>query len=584
MPAQSYRFSNWSLRAKFIGLFLLLISVPFTISGLLAFSKFSANIETSTRDSTEQLVNQLGLNLDRFVKEVERLTLAPVSDAEVLRVLNKHSMAERNTVYVTTEEQARMNAFITSTVFDRSEIKSVLIFTNNGHLFGSSDSLFDNSWSAGSTDWMRKVEQADGALTIIPLHTVTYYAQGSRQVVSMARVIREPFTHRKLGIIKIDLEPPGFEEIFASVQLAGSGRLYIFDPLGERVYPGGEAAAGPDRNDPHMLTAAGQAKFAGLEIIAQIPYSELNKDARELIRYSLIISIASLVCAYAAAILSADRLIRPIRHLQSKMKLIQKGAFQERAAVAAHDEIGQLSEVFNSMMDDIDRLVREVYETKLRERESELAVLQSQMNPHFLYNSLETINMMAVKEGQWELAGFVASLGKLLRYTVDRKQAMATLLNEVLFAEAYVQVQAMRNEGKIHMQLEVDPSLGSAIVPKLLLQPLIENALEHGMDERPLTIRVHARLNGDELWIAVEDDGIGMPEDIRLAAEERMRLQREYQKPQAGFGERTRGHGLPNVHQRIRLLYGEPYGVSIGSRAGRGTAIAIRLPFRWEEE
>jgi two-component system sensor histidine kinase YesM len=583
VKARSRKFRVLKLQAKFIVLFMVLISVPFLISGLLVFNKFSSNIETNTRDATKQLVDQMALTLDKFVKEVERLTLAPVSDAEVMKVLSKHSMTQRNTVYMTTEQQAQMVAFISSTVFDQSEINSILIFTNNGHLFGISDSLADNSWSPDNESWMSKVDQADGALTVIPSHSVSYYSRGPRTMVSLARMIREPFTNRKLGIIKVDLEPSSFDKIFASVQLGNGGRLYIFDSQGQRIIPVGDAIADPDLNDPDMLTASGKAKFAGLNIVAQIPYKELNKDARALTSYTLFISLISLICAYIAAILSSNKLIKPIHHLQSKMKLIQKGAIEERATVATDDEIGELTEVFNKMMDEIDSLVREVYETKLRERETELAVLQSQMNPHFLYNSLETINMMAVRESQWELVNFVTSLGKLLRYTVDRKESTVTLLNEVLFVESYLQVQSMRNEGRIQLQLDIDPSLGSAIVPKLMLQPIIENALEHGMDSQPLIILLQAELDGEELLINVADDGVGMKADVWRAVEERMKVDREYRQSVSGFGQPTSGHGLRNVHQRIRLLYGEPYGVTIRCLTERGTMIKIRLPFRWGE-
>jgi two-component system sensor histidine kinase YesM len=317
--------------------------------------------------------------------------------------------------------------------------------------------------------------------------------------------------------------------------------------------------------------------------LAQIPYSELNKDARELTRYTLAISLLSLGLAFILAIFSSNKLIKPIHHLQSKMKLIQKGAFQERAAVTTRDEIGQLTEVFNRMMDEIDRLVHEVYETKLREREAELAVLQSQMNPHFLYNSLETINMMAVRDEQWETAEFVSNLGKLLRYTVDKKQTVVTLLDEILFVEAYLQVQSIRNENKIAFQIEVDPSLGSAVVPKLMLQPFIENSLVHGMDEQPLTIKLQAKLKDDDLFITVEDDGTGMQADDLRAVEERMISRKDGRQPGSGFVQPARGHGLRNVHQRVRLLYGEPYGVTLLCKTSRGIAGIIRLPFRWEE-
>src|SRR5690606_27649838 len=151
-------------------------------------------------------------------------------------------------------------------------------------------------------------------------------------------------------------------------------------------------------------------------------------------------------------------LVRPIAHLHAKMRQVQRGLFNERAVVTTHDEIGQLTEGFNTMIGEIERLVREVYETRRREREAELSALQSQIHPHFLYNTLEMMTMLALQGNRTQLSDIVTNLGKLLRYTVDRQEQKVYLQDEVRFVEAYLQIQGMRLGSRLAAEIRIDSS------------------------------------------------------------------------------------------------------------------------------
>ncbi|WP_165452462.1 cache domain-containing sensor histidine kinase [Paenibacillus thalictri] len=584
MQLQHFNRFFLSLRMKFMILFMALITIPFMISGAFTYTKYASNVEQSTKNSTLQIVDQIRINLDRYVKEIERLTLAPLYDPNVLAILKNHSQLYQKGAYLTAEEQFKMNLFISSMSFDRSEIESILIFTNDGSLFGNADTNVTNYWLEENKKWMEQVDNDDGGLTILPPHAVSYYMAGPKTVISLSRLIREPYTHSKIGFIKVDLKVDGFENIFSSVNFGNNSKLYIYDRNGIPLYPQ-SAAAGPDINDPRFLSASAKSKYTGMQIWGQIPLEELRKEAKDITGYTLMISLISLAVAFLLAIVSSDRLVKPIRHLQSKMELVKKGFLKERAVVVHNDEIGQLSEVFNRMMSEIDRLVREVYETKLRERDAEISALQSQMNPHFLYNTLESINMMAVQINHLELSGVVSSLGKLLRYTVDKRQTKVYLRDELRFVEAYLQIQKLRSGDSMRAELFIDPSLHIVLVPKLLLQPLVENVIEHGMGSEPVTIRIRAAAENDDLIMTVEDDGVGMDDPalerllLRLSApEETTSAARN-----TAFGQRNGGYALRNVHQRLQLLYGKPYGIRIQHNDHKGMTVLIRLPFEWEE-
>src|SRR5690606_16418787 len=184
---------------------------------------------------TYQIVDQISINLDRYVKEMERLTLMPLYDDNVMQILNNHSGPHQNQLYLTTDETSKMNLFISSLSFDRSEVEGILIFTNDGSIFSNLDQSVSKHWE-GSPEWMERVKEQDGALTLIPPHEADYYTVPKQQIVSLSRVIREPYTNKMLGIVKVDLAPRGIESLLSSVSLSSKSVLYVTNASGEVIY------------------------------------------------------------------------------------------------------------------------------------------------------------------------------------------------------------------------------------------------------------------------------------------------------------------------------------------------------------
>lgn len=568
---------------KFVILFCLLITIPFLIIGTITYRKYSDDVERNTTELTSQLVDQIILNLDRYIREMERLTLMPHYNEDVMQILNAHRGPYQESNYQTVDESSKMTLFISSLSFDRSEIESLLIFANDGSIFSSLDLSARKIWNPATSDWMERVKQEDGGLTIIPPHKASYYVT-PKEVVSISRVIREPYTNETLGIVKVDLTPRSFESMLSSVRISDGSVLYISD--GTNAIYSSDAGVSPP--DDTMMVASTESAYSGLKVTAVIPRDDLRKDARELIQFTLIVSLIALFAAYAAAVISSKRLVNPIAHLLSKMRQVQRGLFQERAVVTTNDEIGQLTEGFNTMIGEIDRLVKEVYETRLREREAELSALQSQIHPHFLYNTLEMMNMLALQGNGQQLSTITTSLGKLLRYTVDKQEQQVRLQDELRFVESYLQIQAMRLGDQLQSDIYIDSSYDYCMVPKLLLQPIVENIIEHAMGAAPVRMSLMARVEDDDLILIIEDNGRGMsPERMkRLEAEchrQHSPKEQDENSQGVGFGKVKKGFALRNVHQRVRLLYGEPYGLYIDHTVTVGMRFSIRLPIQWRE-
>lgn len=585
------RFSSipFPLRAKLMVLFLLLITIPFLISGVVNYIKVSNTIERTIHAYVPQIMNLSIASFDHYITEMDQLLIVPNFDNDVMSILKQHRDARVSPVPFNSTEDLKMNLFISSLTFNRPNIKGYMIISNDGALFSNLEHSISNHWKPSGELWVQQVMDAQGDLVIIPPHEPSYYIHDQETVFSLARLIREPYTNEPLGIVKIDMTRALIEDVFASVSLSRNGKLYISDSLGNLYYPNElDDSFVPQPGEDIILIEGepfvrilGKSPQYDLHIIGLIPAIEFQRDAKETARFYVIISILSLIMAYVLASFASKQLVKPIRHLQSTMKKVQKGWFQVRASVQTHDEIGDLTNGFNSMLEEIDRLIKEVYETRFREREAELSALQDQMNPHFLYNTLEQINMMAIQHHRFEISDVVSNLGKLLRYTVDNQERVVCLREEIRFVQSYLYIQKLRYGERLRSSMNIDSSLNDLLVPKLILQPLIENAIQHGIGEGEGVIEIHALTMDHELVITVKDNGKGLTwkeiEDIEAS----MYGKTAYGEHAAEtFGETKRGYALRNIHQRLRLLYGEPSGVLIDKGVAEGSVFALRFPAR----
>ncbi|MEC0232564.1 cache domain-containing sensor histidine kinase [Paenibacillus alba] len=578
-----------SLRMKFIILFFLLITIPFFFSGWITYKQYSRNVENDAIAYTKQIIDQITINLDRYMKDMDRLTLAPYYDNNVIDILRTHVSSDRKGSFVKSDEAAKMNLMISSLAIDRSELQSITIFTNDGIIFSNLQETIARTWQPADNPWIKDVIDADGGLIIIPPHKASYYIEQNREVVSIARVIRAGSTNEHLGIVKIDLSEMSFQKILASASFSRNSRIYVTDRHGRQLYPlHGQVELTSTGNTISFeggtfITATKQSDYTGMFVTGLIPQDDMKAGARELIRSTFLISLVSILVAYFIAGIASSGLIKPIRHLQVKMKKVKKGDFRERAVVTTHDEIGQLTEGFNDMVMEIERLVKEVYESKLREREAEFYALQSQINPHFIYNTLESINTLALQSYQYEVSNVVVNLGRLLRYTVDKEQKYVHLRDEISFVEAYLEIQSSRLGIKLKTEFYIEIGHDYLLIPKLILQPLVENVIEHALTEETVTVHISTRLEQKDLIIVIEDDGMGMSAERKEYVEKHMYAEQNVTNKQR-FVERKKEFALRNVHRRLYVLYGEGYGLFIDKTTAKGTTFWLRMPLIYEEE
>lgn len=317
--------------------------------------------------------------------------------------------------------------------------------------------------------------------------------------------------------------------------------------------------------------------YQGFEYYTLIPYDVMFSGLWKV--KAACIAADMLLCLLSLWLIRnlAARLTRPLEELTTQMKLVQAGDWplaspDGEAGPRGRDEIGQLYVNFHRMLKRIDQLVEENYVQKLLVKEAEFQALQAQINPHFLYNTLNSINWLAKINRQHTISRMVEALGAMFRSLMDRERPVIALREELALVEHYLTIQTVRFGSRLQCDIRVEDGLMDTEIPKLTLQPLVENAIKHGLEQVVGTfhIRIRGRREDDAVVITVADDGPGMDGEA-------------VQRALSGEG-RTGKIGLRNIHHRLQSRYGEAYGLTVRAQPGEGTAITLRLPCRRNDE
>lgn len=281
-----------------------------------------------------------------------------------------------------------------------------------------------------------------------------------------------------------------------------------------------------------------------------------------------------LLCTLALVVVGyffSKGLVQPLERLTENMNQIELGFRKVTVSSDYDDEVGVLIRSFRRMMDEMNRLISEVYESKIKLQNTEMKALQAQINPHFLYNSLSIINWKALEADQEDISKVTLALSTYYRTSLNRGETMTTVENEINNIRAYLRIQLIMHDNSFEVIEDIDMDAGQYQIPKLILQPLVENSIDHGLDmsekeEKCLWLTIH---QGEEtLLFEIRDNGVGM----------------EQKKADEILSYHSKGYGLPNVYERIRVLYGEKGRMNIMSRVGEGTRIQIRVPKKTEEK
>lgn len=314
--------------------------------------------------------------------------------------------------------------------------------------------------------------------------------------------------------------------------------------------------------------------------IGLIPMEYINKDLAGIRNISLILILLGIAIGILVSMRMARGLVSPIEDTANALECFSKGDFDVRLSENRMDEIGKMNVVFNQTIQDIKELMQKVTQAEILAKEMEFKTLQSQMNPHFLYNTLDAINWMAFKKGEMEICNLVSAISNLMRVSISNKQSIITLEQELEYVKDYLYIQRMRYKDRFETVYDIDEVLLGQAIPKLVVQPIVENAIIHGFEksQNKNVLFISAVRKGNDMNIIVRDTGAGMTEE---------KADSLLKEPVAEKGSGNASHtnlGMYAVHKRLQFLYGENYGLMVQSKAGEGTTVILHLPYEEEPQ
>lgn len=295
------------------------------------------------------------------------------------------------------------------------------------------------------------------------------------------------------------------------------------------------------------------------------PRAQVEATIRPMMTTMVFIYIISIIGAIVLLTQFIRIILKKIEKLTQNMKDVKRGNLEVTVVSDSQDEIGELIQGFEQMVGRIKTLIEEVYEGKISLKEYEMKALQAQINPHFLYNSLSLINWKAIEANEKDISKITLALSKFYRTALNKGNNIMPLEDEISNVKSYLDIQLMMHDYEFDVELDIDERMYYYDTPNLILQPLIENAIDHGIDLKTdgrgkITIRGWSE--GETMYLSVEDNGVGMEEEVA----------------QTIVTQKSKGYGVRNVNERIKLIYGQEYGLDIKSKVGEGTTITVKLP------
>jgi len=581
------RFADQELAKKLIVVNCVLIVVPLGAMVWFAYGGFERTMERNVGAYQLQTLKQVTLNIDTYMNELNRLSLMPYQYKEILDFLGSEREPGQP---LTLEEIEQLNGFVSKVFINgRVDIMGVSLYGERGASYVVlPESQYITSYKLDDdAEWLHRAKGRFGQPTFITTHEIASTSGTVYQVFSIARELRSFDTGQTLGYIVIDIDPSAVRNILSQVKLGVHETLYIADRNGDLVIGstlgvGDPASIGllegegvrhldvPDVGS--LLVSHVTSEVTGWTTVSAVPVRELMADT-VIVRNSLVlIGIVFVGLAMALSALFAFNVTKPLRKLSRLMRKVEQGDLQVAFPVSGGDEVGRLGHAFNTMVSKLSELGYLLYETELREKDAQIAALQSKINPHFLYNTLGSISMYAELEGNKEIVLMSNSLSRLLRYSLSSRKEMVTLRDELEHVNGYMAIQKVRYDDRIDYACDIDESALDCRMMPLLLQPIVENALNHGLDKGIGVgrIRVGGGAADGVLRLTLEDDGIGLASERLEELQERLRSAKD-------VGGAT-GNGLLNVHRRIRLHFGEPYGLTLESMPFQGVKVIMTLP------
>lgn len=570
-----------SVFVKFSAAFILVGLVPLFALSYFSVQTFTGHVERYTTDNLRQMVLYISYNLNSAFNNYNEISMFMYTGRYEGAT---DSFADNQTRNVNELEQINsvpINAFLKMIMYnDRYITSAYFVRTMDSKLYYQAKEnkvLIPDKLPVEA--WLNTMKDQPNGLMIYPTHEDYYIFNSKNNVITIGRnLIDTSGALTKLpkivGTLFFDVDAKLADPFLQELNLGNKDELYVIDGKGQPYFSNKDLAAVQipldHESDGSKLILSEEIPFIKGQLIVKFANEELYK---QLGTTSTVVYIAIGISSIVLIIMGtwfSRRLAAPIRALIKQMYKVESGNLEIQVEVKSNDEMGRLAHGFNRMVDRLQAFINEAYVAEIKQKQTELNALKSQIRPHYLYNTLEVIRMNAVHSDAGEVADMILSLSNQLKYVIDYGEDWVTIRQELEHLKDYFYIIEVRFENRFELRYDISESINlDWPILKLSLQPIVENAIQHGLRLKGKgTVKILIEVLEDKLAVTVYDDGIGMEK------EELDRLNATLEDAAAP----SKNVGMKNVHERIKSVCGEGYGVSVSSRKHVGTSVLMVFP------
>ncbi|CAH1210854.1 hypothetical protein PAECIP111891_03609 [Paenibacillus allorhizoplanae] len=569
-------FLNLNLNRKLFAVFCIVSILP-----LLFFVKYS--YDTTKQELTTQIysnmiatTDQINTNLETKLDSYSKISASIYLD-NTLRLLLIKDYSEDETEYL--DSYIYFNNVMKNVLATNPDIRAVSIYISNTTFPADSVYIKRIDDAAKATNWYASIANSHGNVT----YSVSTNADATEPVFTLARLLNNNSLNFPYGILTFEIAEADIYRLMEKENkqkdiyivnengniLSNRNKAYLNQNI-DTLIPGtfGENQSGSFDsmyNGEKSLVVYNTIKN-GWKTISVIPYKSFMTNTQKASKRVLLMALSSIAISVVLIYITSRFFTKRIESLLQVIRRVEREDFNVNMTFMGHDEIGQLSFAFHKMTGRLKELINEVYKKEIAKKEAEMNMLQAQINPHFLYNTLASISALANKHGDNRINEMVSHLAKFYRISLNKGKMILPISEEIKLTKYYLAIQQHRFEGLLRLHYDIDDSVLVYQTVKLALQPFVENAINHAVwdDEMGMNIIIRVYRDDCDIYLEVIDDGMGMqPETLERALNKTDNIS---------------GYGITNVDQRIKLAFGDEYGVNLYSKFGIGTKAQIRIP------
>ena len=558
-------FRNMKFRYKLITTYILLGIIPMTIMGLVWYNQTRTILMKQEKSSIENYLTQAVSNMDNQLRIYNNLSDYIAFNQQISHVVS-HEYDSYYDMY--NQFSNVLDPMLASLKYFHSDINQITIYTKN-------NVVKHNTTLAPITE----IENEDWYKIIKGNNDIHWFVSQDEKKVFCARNIPTLENNYEVGVLYVQVD---YEKLFESFKQMNDSNygIFIMDELGDNIFNFDQFE---DPNKSRKMTFDEFNKGIGKENIYTIvtahsvnnnwtvslykPQKLIYESTNFMITGNVIAIMLLIVFSIIITSVLSKVMVSGLEKLRANMEEVEKGNMEITVKSNNEDEVGALIRGFEKMIIQIKALIEDVYESRLIQKDYEMKALQAQINPHFLYNSLSLINWMALETDQEDISKITLSLSTFYRTALNKGKNILRVRDEIKNMRSYLDIQLMMHDHEFDVDVEIDECILDHNILNLILQPLIENAIDHGIDLKTDGrggIKIIGKKQNDEIVLIVSDNGVGMSKE----------------QAESILTNKSNGYGVKNVNERIKLYYGEQYQLKIESEIGIGTKVKVTIPIR----